>query len=198
MPHRPFAATAARALVAAALCLTGLSRPARAQDPGPDRALPGAVDLYLGVTELAQVAAGEAGFGASIDIGGGFRIGGAAWSILRRIDEGPVMEGSGLALGLGYGGAFAEVALGRLPLSARLLIGGGAATLRTEAVGTRYDTETFVVLEPGVLGTVRVAGPLSLGALAGFRWIRGADSLLLVGRENLNGVRGSLFVRIGG
>lgn len=198
MPPRPFAAPTARALVALVLCLGALSRPVRAQDDDSDGALPGAVDLYLGVTELAQVAAGEAGFGASIDLGGGLRIGGAAWSILRRIDEGPVMEDSGLALGLGYGGGFAEMALGALPLSARLLIGGGAATLRTVAVGTRYDTETFVVVEPGLVGTVRVAGPVALGGMAGFRWIHGADSLLLVGPESLNGFRGALFLRLGG
>ncbi|MEQ9569135.1 MAG: hypothetical protein RLN75_03005, partial [Longimicrobiales bacterium] len=146
---------------------------------------------------LAGVAAGQAGFAGSLDIGHGIRVGGGAWSILRRVDEGPVLEDSGLELGLGYGGAFVEYALRELPLSTRLLLGGGVATLRTVAVGTRFDTETFVVVEPALVGHLALPGPFGVGGVAGYRWIQGADALFVAGGDELDGFRASLFLRIG-
>jgi hypothetical protein len=78
------------------------------------------------------------------------------------------------------------------------MVGGGAATLRSTVTGARFDTETFVVVEPGVHAELDLPGPFSAGAGVGYRWIDGADDLFLAGSEDLRGMRGSIFLRLGG
>ncbi|MEK9500035.1 hypothetical protein [Gaopeijia maritima] len=163
----------------------------------PSGALPAAVEAQVGVTRVTGVSAGYAGVAATLGLGGGLRIGGGAWSVLRRIDEGPVLEGMGLDLGIGYGGALLEYRPAAAPVSARLLMGGGAATLRTIPVGTPFDTETFVVIEPSIVAETVVSGPLSLGVTAGYRITRGVDPRFLPAASGLGGFGGSVVVRLG-
>lgn len=163
----------------------------------PSDALPAFVEAQVGVTRVTGVSAGYAGVAATLGLGGGLRIGGGAWSVLRRIDEGPVLEGMGLDLGIGYGGALLEYRPPAAPVSARLLVGGGAATLRTIPVGTPFDTETFVVIEPSVVVETSVAGPLSVGLTAGYRITREVDPRFLPTASGLGGFSGAVVVRLG-
>jgi hypothetical protein len=172
--------------------------PAAAQDGEPDPPVRGAIEVHLGVTRLAGVSAGLSGASATLDLGRGFRLGGGAWSILRRVDEGPILAGSGLELSVGYGGVIVEWAVPGTPVAGRLLMGGGMATLRTLAVGTRFDLETFAVLEPGLTAGFDLPGPLSLGGIVGYRWIGGADALFLAESADLRGMQGSIYLRLGG
>jgi hypothetical protein len=146
---------------------------------------------------LAEVSAGQAGVAALLDVGA-LHVGGGVWGVLRRIDEGPVLGGSGLELSLGYGGALIEYPVPGSVFSIRLLAGGGAATLTTQAVGARFDTETFAVLEPSASVGVALLTGVSLGALVGYRWVRGADALFLAGDEDLRGAHATIFLRLGG
>ena len=171
--------------------------PARAQEA--DRAGPAAsVEAYLGLTRVAGLTSGSGGASATLHLADDFRLGGGFWGALRQIDEGPVVEGSGLVLGMGYGGLFVERAVPIARTAARLLVGGGAATLRNVATDTRFDTETFLVVEPALSTELVLAGPLSAGMGLGYRWVRGAGQLFLVEDGDLHGLHGFLFVRLGG
>ncbi len=173
--------------------------PVTAQETTNDPAtIPGIVELQLGLTRLAGVTSGQAGVVALVDLPHGVRLGGGAWSLLRRISDGPVLSGSGLELSLGYGGGIAEIDIPRTYLAARLLVGGGAATLRTLAVGARFDTETFVVVEPGLVAWFPLGRVGAVGGVASFRAVRGADALFLADDDDLRGFQASVFVRLGG
>jgi hypothetical protein len=167
------------------------------QEAADEGGLAGLVEFHLGVTQLAEVWAGEAGMAALLDVGA-LHVGGGVWGVLRRIDEGPVLGGSGLELSLGYGGALIEYPVRGSTFSLRLLAGGGAATLKTQAVGARFDTETFVVIEPSATAFVSFLPAISLGALFGYRWVQGADALFIVGNEDLRGPHATVFLRLGG
>ena len=167
------------------------------QEPTEGRGDPGFIELHVGVTQLAEVSAGQAGIAALIDLGP-LRVGGGVWSVLRRIDEGPVLGGSGLELSLGYGGALIEYPVPGSVLSLRLLAGGGAATLTTQAVGARFDLETFAILEPSASAVVSLLPRISLGGMVGYRWVTGADALFLAGDSDLRGAHATLFLRLGG
>lgn len=177
-----------------ALALTAAHLDAQEASSEP---FPAALDVYLGVTGVAGVAAGQAGFAGSLRLARNLRIGGGAWSVLRRIDEGDALDGTGLELGLGYGGVFAEMGPAHLPLSARLLVGGGAATLKTAAVGTPFDTETFVVVEPALVGRIALPGPFAFGIVTGFRQVLGVEDFFPAGDHDLDGFRASVFLRVG-
>jgi hypothetical protein len=173
--------------------------PAGAQEGAADEpTIPGIVEVYLGLTRIAGVTSGQGGGAALLGFGHGVRVGGGVWTILRRVDEGPVLTGSGLALSVGYGGAIAEVDIPRTYLAGRLIVGGGAATMRTRAVGTRFDTETFVVVEPGMVAAFPLGWIISGGATASYRMIRGADALFLIEDQDLRGFQASVFLRLGG
>lgn len=194
-----------RATYAAVLAVVGLGvvGGAEAQEPDsaaeatPELGFPGFIELHVGVTSLADVSAGQVGATAFLDFGG-FRVGGGAWEVLRRIDEGPLLSDSGLELTLGYGGALVEAPLGDSGAAFRLLLGGGAATLRTRAVNARVDTKTFALAEPSLNYSLRFHALLAVGGELGYRWVRGADALFLVGDADLGGPQGSLYLRIGG
>lgn len=188
----------ARATYLWASGLLALSAPVAAQDQEPARPVEGVVEVHLGVTRLAGVWSGFSGASATLDVGAGLRLGGGAWSVLRRVDEGPVLAGSGLELSVGYGGVVVEWTVPSTPVAGRLLVGGGMASLRTLAVGTRFDVETFAVLEPGLRAGFDLPGPLSMGAVFGYRWVGGADALFLADSSDLRGIQGSIHLRIGG
>ena len=173
------------------------ARSVAGQETADEGGLPALVEFHLGATQLAEVWAGEAGVAALLDVGA-LHVGGGVWGILRRIDEGPVFEGSGLELSLGYGGALIEYPVMGSTFSLRLLAGGGAATLKTQAVGARFDTETFAVLEPSATAFVSFLPGISLGALLGYRWVKGADALFLAGDDDLRGPHAAVFLRLGG
>lgn len=171
--------------------------PLASQEVEPSGALPAAVEVQVGVTRVTGVSAGYAGVAATLGLGHGIRLGGGAWSVLRRIDEGPVLGGMGLDLGMGYGGALFEYHPPSSPIALRLLAGGGAATLRTIPVGTPFDTETFMVIEPSLLLETRLIGPISLGATAGYRATRGVDPRFVARNPGLGGFSGAIRLRFG-
>ncbi len=184
------------------LCSAAAASGVAAQEPDAaadddELGFPAVVEVHLGVTTLADVSAGQIGAAALLDFGP-VRVGGGAWEVLRRIDEGPLLSDSGLELTLGYGGALVEFPLGAAGPALRLLLGGGAATLRTRAINARLDTKTFAMVEPSANYTLAIVDHVAVGAELGYRWIRGADDLFLVGDGDLGGVQGSLFLRIGG
>ena len=189
---RPFGRTLVLALAAAALPGTVVG-----QEPTDDAGVSGFIELHLGVTQLADVSAGQAGIAALLDLGP-VRVGGGVWSVLRRIDEGPVLGGSGLELSLGYGGPLIEYPVPGSIVSIRLLAGGGAATLTTQAVGARFDLETFAILEPSASAVVTLLPAVSLGGMVGYRWVTGADALFLAGNDDLRGAHATIFLRLGG
>jgi hypothetical protein len=158
----------------------------------------GSVEAHLGVTRIAGLSSGWAGVSTTLHLGSGLRVGGGFWGVLRQIDDGPAIQGSGLELGMGYGGLFVERVIDGVPVVPRVLIGGGAATLRNVLTDARFDTETFIVVEPGLSTEVGLPGPFSAGFAVGYRWIRGANEIFLVGDDDLHGVRGSVFLRLGG
>ncbi|MBT8336106.1 MAG: hypothetical protein KJO11_05840 [Gemmatimonadetes bacterium] len=186
-----------RRLLPLGLLFLSTASAAAAQAP-PSSGPAASIEAHLGLTRVAGLSSGWAGASATLHLDAGLRLGGGFWGALRKVDEGPVMEGSGLELGMGYGGLFLERPLGFLPVVPRLLIGGGAVTLRSRLTGSRFDTETFVVVEPALHTEVDLPGPFSAGAGVGYRWIGGADDLFLAGSDDLEGVRGSIFLRLGG
>ena len=122
-----------RRVIPLGLLLLSVPSATAAQEPrsnGPAAS----IEAHLGVTRVAGLSSGWAGASATLHLAAGLRLGGGFWGALRKIDEGPVLEGSTLELGMGYGGLFLERPLGFLPLVPRLLIGGGAATLRLSLI----------------------------------------------------------------
>ena len=181
------------------LAITAGGRPGSVlgQEAVDDTGPTGFVELHLGVTRLADVSAGQAGIAALLDLGA-LHVGGGVWSILRRIDEGPVLRGSGLELSLGYGGALIEYPVPGSFVALRLLAGGGAATLTTQAVGARFDLEVFAIVEPSASAIVTLLPAISLGGMVGYRWVQGADALFLANSADLRGPHATVFLRLGG
>lgn len=197
MPRTPVCRPRLLPLLLAGVLAGALALPLRAQPaPGP-APLPAAVEVHLGVTELVGVTTVLVGVQGTLGVGDRVRIGAGAWGALERVHESPELELRGLDLGLGYGGAVIEYGSGRLPASIRLLVGGGAATLRTATVGTPFDTEAFVVVEPALRLQTSLFGPLSLGAEVAYRRTHAVDSRFLIDRHGLDGFSGVVVVRVG-
>lgn len=197
MPFRPFptARTAARLL--ATLVAGLIAPPLAAQESAPPGLLPAALEVHLGRIGAVGVSTGMAGVSGTIGIGNGFRVGAGAWSSLGRLDDASALAARSLDLGVGYGGALMEYRPPSLPASLRLLVGGGAATLQTTAVGTPFDTETFLVVEPALTLRRQLFGPLYLGGSVAYRSAYAVDSRFLIEARDLGGFSGSILVGIG-
>lgn len=184
-------------LVFAGVLAGTLATPLRAQPTPGSPPLPAAVEIHFGFTEVAGARTALAGVQGTLGVGAGVRIGAGAWGALERVHEVPQLEARGLDLGLGYGGAMIEYGSGRLPASIRLLVGGGAATLQTATVGTPFDTEAFVVVEPALRLQASLFGPWSFGAQLAYRRTHAVDSRFLIDRQGLDGFSGVVIVRVG-
>ena len=173
-------------LPALALLVTGvLSAPsAQAQE---HRAY-ASFEISLAATTVRESTKASAGAAGLLNFGGRFGFGAGGTIML-----GPsALEAGGLEqdLHLAYGGVILQMTLAgssRRHLALRALAGAGNAKIKLAVGGAEVSADNFGVLEPELVGTVTLAGPLQVGAGLGYRHVFGVDDLPNVIPADLKG-----------
>ena len=185
--------------------------PIDAQAPDASGPPPGVVQGYL---ELSLRLAGVHGHtspligaAALLGVAPEWRVGGAGFSMMGRVnlEIPPPLET--LELHIGYAGLLVErqvrslsapIDSGRTAtLVARLLIGAGNAEVRDSATGGRLRSDNFAVLEPTLSVESSLSSAISAGASAAYRVVGGVDGLQDVEEKSLRGWSIGVLLRFG-
>jgi hypothetical protein len=170
---------------------------ARAQDAPAPPVLPGYLELSLRLGSVHRQTSPVMGAAALLGLTPGWRVGGAGFSLLERVDLEIPPPLQNLELHLGYAGLLVERSIASLSsasdsppaalLLARLLVGAGNAEVRDSATGSRLHSDNFGVIEPTITVQAPLARLVSAGASAAYRMVGGVDGLAGIEEENLRG-----------
>jgi hypothetical protein len=185
-------------LLALALLLAGAPGAASAQ--AADARAHGRVEVSLSATPILESAEAMVGTAALLNLGGrlAFGVGGnlmLGTSVLESDGAAPDLE-----LRMAYAGLLLQVRVlgsARNSLALRGLVGAGNAKIRLPVVGSEVATDNFGVLEPEVVGTFTLMGPLQLGVGAGYRRVFGVGDLPTVAPTDLMGYTARVRISIG-
>jgi hypothetical protein len=148
------------------------------------------LEASLARTTVQGSGSNFAGAAGLITLDGTFAFGAAGWLMMGSSTVEGDGAGSDLALSVGYGGLLLQATLAGSPdrnLALRALVGAGNAKIKLPVVGSEIAADNFGVLEPEVLGTVTLAGPLQLGLGAAYRHVFGVEDLPNVAAGDLRG-----------
>jgi hypothetical protein len=145
------------------------------------------------------------GAAALLGVSEDWRVGGAGYSLLERVDLEIPPPLETLELHLGYAGVLLERGLGSLSgaspraatFIARVMLGAGNAEVRDSATGARLRSDNFALIEPTITVLAPLSGVVSGGASASYRMVGGVDGLQDIDEENLRGWSVGLLVRFG-
>lgn len=155
------------------------------------------VEVSLGATTIHGDFSGLTSGTVLLGITGRVALGGAAHVVLGTRALAGSTPDSDTELRVAYGGFVTHVLLSDTPRHAlwlRVLAGAGNAKVDLTLVRTRIAADNFGVLAPEVGGTVRLAGPLHLGAALGYRATFGVEDLPGVTPGDLRGPTGRLLL----
>lgn len=158
------------------------------------------VDAGVRLSSLRSTRVSLLGGSVGFDLGSGPRFGAGGWILTDPVELTTGRSGSGVHLRLAYGGVLSEWPLlrtRRVDAAAGLLVGVGNAKLELAAVGAEIASDNFAVVEPGVVVDLRVASWLGLVGGLSWRWVGGVEDLPGVDGEHLEGVSGTLGLRLG-
>jgi hypothetical protein len=167
----------------------------------------GFLELSLSVASVRAQTSPLLGAAALLGVSPAWRVGGAGFSMLERVnlEIPPPLEN--LELHIGYAGVLVERVLRSLSTSpasgrsaalmARMILGAGNGEVRDAATGARLRSDNFAVVEPAVSVQVPLSRLISAGAAAGYRVVSGVDGLQSVEEENLRGWSLGLLFRVG-
>jgi hypothetical protein len=184
-------------LVALGCAVGARAVPARAQ--APDVSVSAAVEASLGLAALHGGASWTASAAALLGLTPRLSVGGSGTLFVGTTDLAGSGPGSDLTLRTAFGGVVAQLRLIDRPdrsLWLRALAGVGNAKVDLSAVGTRIAADNFGVLVPEIGATLRIAGPLSAGAAAGYRAVFGVDDLPGVGPSDLRGITARVLLAL--
>ena len=146
------------------------------------------LEVSMAATTVRESTKASAGAAGLLNLGNRFAFGAGGTIML-----GPsAMEGGGLEqdLHVAYGGVILQVTLAGSPrrhLALRALAGSGNAKIKLAVGGAEVSADNFGVLQPELLGTVTIMGPLQMGAGLGYRHVFGVDDLPNVTPADLKG-----------
>jgi len=163
---------------ALALLLLGAPRVVAAQavEPGAQASLEASLDG----SEVLGSAVGFVGMAGLLSLDGHFGFGAAGSLMLGSITVESAGAGSDLDLRLAYGGMLLQMVLAGSrdrSLALRTLVGAGNAKIKDTVYGLEIGADNFGVVEPQLVGTTSLAGPLRLGAGVGYRYVFGVEDL---------------------
>lgn len=165
-----------------------LGAPRSVSGQAAERQAHASLEVSLAATSVRESATTLAGAVGLLDLGGRLAFGAGGAIMIGS----SALEGGGLDqdLHLGYGGAVLQFTLTGSPqryLALRTLVGSGNAKIKLAVGGGEVAADNFGVLEPGLVGTVTLAGPLRLGAGVAYRHVFGVDDLPNVVPADLKG-----------
>jgi hypothetical protein len=180
----------------------------RAQDlpARSDEAVEGYLEVTLRLASVQRQTSPLLGAAALLGVSRNWRLGGAGFSLLERVDLEIPPPLENLQLHLGYAGLLVERGVRSLTgpdsprgatLSARLMIGAGNAEVRDSASGSRLRSDNFVVMEPTITLQTPLSGFVHGGASASYRMVGGVDGLQDIEEENLRGWSIGLLLAFG-
>ncbi len=176
-------------LLLAVSAWTCLAASLGAQEPAPGATL--TVEAGLTATSILDEWAGMSGGAVLLHPTPRLTIGGAGWlqNGLRELE--PSTPGGGFRLKVSYGGLIAgfRVSDGNtVQVDIRALLGAGNAKIELPATRTEIAADNFVVFEPQVGLTARIAGPMSTRAALGYRFTGAVEDVAGVTSAQLRGI----------
>jgi hypothetical protein len=171
-------------------------------------------DVVRGFFELSLRLAGVhgrtaplIGAAALLGVSPKWRVGGAGFSQMDRVDLELPPPLETLELHIGYGGLLFEREVRALTapsdsgrsgtLVARLLIGAGNAEVRDSSTGSRLRSDNFALVEPTISVESPLSAEVSAGASAAYRMVGGVDGLQDIDEKNLRGWSIGVLLRFG-
>ena len=162
--------------------------PLVAQAPGAPAVA--SAEASLALTTLNGGAAWMGSAAAFLGLTPRFSLGGAGSVLLGTRSLPGSAPGTDQELRTAFGGLVVQLEVARREdrhLWIRVLAGAGNAKLELAPVGTQIASDNFGVLVPEVGGTIRLAGPLRVGAALGYRAVLGVDDLPGLSPSDLRG-----------
>lgn len=188
---------AACTVMAAFVALTLAVSPLSAQSGGTSAFVD--VEASVGGTTLVGDVEPTATFSILLDLAPRLEIGGTGTFLFGSKTLSGTTAGSDVVMRFAYGGFLARFLLSRQedrPLWASVLLGAGNAKLSLAVVKTPLAADNFGVVVPELGGSLRLAGPLHLGAALGYRATFGVEDLPDIAPEDLQGVTARLVVSL--
>lgn len=176
------------AILAVALALAAPCAVRAQQLGGPETGTGLVLEGSYRLSRLQGRSAKMLGGAALLTLGPRISFGLAGWSLFKPITVG--QTGGVENFGFAYGGAVGELRLAtrnRYQAKARLLVGAGNGKLTLPVVGTEIESDNFGVMEPELVGSMRVVGPLRLTAAVGYRMVYGVQDLPGIAQRDLWG-----------
>jgi hypothetical protein len=138
---------------------------------------------------------------AGLVFGENLAVGGGGFALLNEVEIAGPEGGTGLDLGLGYGGVlfrYWESLYGSLTGEVGVLLGAGHAEVREQLSGTGVGADNFLLAEAEMGVRYGLFRGVSVGASVGYRITSGVEDLAGVSAADLNAFTGALSLRIGG
>ncbi len=167
--------------------------PTAAHAQGAESGVLGAIHATVGATSVKGKATGFWGVGGRLRLGD-YRLGGSGY-----VTGGAefVADGSGLSIDLGYGGVELDAPFPWVSAEGArwlLLVGGGSGAVIERISDRELGADNFVVLEPRVSFSRRLAEVAEGSIAVGYRAALGVDDLPGVGSLALSGPTISLSI----
>lgn len=181
-----------------ALVLTCVPAPAGAQQE-PARNAQAYLGVGLGTTKIHDQGTTVAGGAALLSLGHRVAFGGAGWVMLGRSTVNGRDAASHYDLRVAWGGLIGQTRLlgdRSRALDLRALVGAGNGKVTLPLVNTLIASDNFGVLEPELLGTVRLHPLLYIEGGLSWRWVFGVQDLPGVSSRDLQGFSARLGIAI--
>lgn len=173
---------------------------ARAQQEG-GREAHASVVAAVGATRVQGEATTTMGGAALLSLGGPLAIGGGGWVMTGKTNVEGQTPGARYDFRMAYGGLAAQARIAGDDdhgVEIRALVGAGNGKIRIPVVGTLIAADNFGVVEPEVVGTIRLFPAVRVEASFAWRWAFGVEDLPGVSPDDVGGYSARIGFAVGG